>query len=90
MYCIHVRYTTVNPEIEAPPPDSIGTTASDTGLVFETVLWSPDQDLETRVHSSSFCSGLGLDVKISASRSRSRCNGFRILPWHRSVLFFKM
>jgi len=35
------------------------------------VLWSRDHGLETRVHSSSFCPGLGLGLETWSSRSRS-------------------
>ena len=36
------------------------------------VLWSRDYGLETRVHSSSFCPGLGLETRWPRSQSWSR------------------
>ena len=38
---------------------------------FPAVLWSRDHGLETRVHSSSFCPGLGLGLETWWPRSRS-------------------
>ena len=39
--------------------------------VLYSVLWSRDHGLETRVHSSSFCPGLGLGLGTWRPRSRS-------------------
>ena len=39
--------------------------------LMQPVLWSRDHDLETRVHSSSFCSGLNLGLETWWPRSQS-------------------
>jgi len=39
------------------------------------VLWSRDHGLETRVHSSSFCPGLGLGLETWSPRCRSWSQG---------------
>ena len=39
--------------------------------LMQPVMWSWDHDLETRVHSSSFCPGLGLGLETWSLRSRS-------------------
>ena len=40
-------------------------------LLMQPVMWSRDHGLETRVHSSSFCSGLGLGLETWWPRSQS-------------------